>query len=90
MFQPRNVRKTWELMLAEGLVVEDAYDMLSRLRPEHYHQGPELDDDGSAGSVMVFFYPYGARTLYIKLKIWTDAQGDGGVVMSFHEEGRHG
>ncbi len=77
-------------MLAEGLVAEDVYDILSKLRPEHFHAGPEADDDGSPGDVMVFFYPYRARTVYIKLKIWSDAQGDAGVVMSFHEEGKHG
>ncbi len=43
---------------------------------------------------MLFFYPYAELfepferiELYIKLKIWTDADGDVGSVMSFHEEG---
>lgn len=27
--------------------------------------------------------------LYIKLKIWCDAAGDAGVVMSFHKEGQY-
>ena len=27
--------------------------------------------------------------IYIKLKIWTNANGDSGVVMSFHEEGEY-
>jgi hypothetical protein len=38
---------------------------------------------------MVFLYPYIKTRLYIKLKIWTDAHGDAGVVMSFHEEGMY-
>ena len=63
--------------------------MTTCTRFSHYQRGPEADDDGSGRSVMVFFYPYRAKTLYIKLKIWSDAQGDAGVVMSFHEEGKH-
>lgn len=36
----------------------------------------------------VVFDPRNQKTrIYIKLKIWTDANGDSGVVMSFHEEG---
>jgi len=27
--------------------------------------------------------------LYIKLKIWTDTNGDAGIVMSFHDEGNY-
>lgn len=77
-------------MLAEGLTKEDAYDILSRLGPEHYYRGPEPDDDGSPGDVMVFLYPYKKSILYIKLKIWTAGHGDAGIVMSFHEEGIHG
>jgi hypothetical protein len=38
---------------------------------------------------MVFQYPYKKSELYIKLKIWTDAGGDAGTVMSFHEEGMY-
>lgn len=93
-FKPRNPRKTWEFMLAEGLAEEDAYDIIAKLGPEHYQRGPEPDDDGSDGDVMLFYYPY-ARLfppcdrihLYIKLKIWTDTNGDAGIVMSFHDEG---
>jgi hypothetical protein len=52
--------------------------------------GPWVDHDRSEGDVMLFFYPYRENlTLYIKLKIWSDAMGnDAGVVMSFHEEGK--
>jgi hypothetical protein len=95
-FKPRNWRKTMEFMLKEGLSEEDVYDIVTKLKPEHYHQGPEPDDDGSPGDVMVFFYPYQSQSLpqnvirlYIKLKIWTDIDGDAGVVMSFHEEGNY-
>jgi hypothetical protein len=38
---------------------------------------------------MVFFYPYEGRTLYIKLKIWTDSDGEHAAVLSLHEEGQH-
>jgi hypothetical protein len=96
MFEPRNPNKTWEFMLAEGLVEDDAYYIIDQLGPEHYQWGPRLDDDGSPGDVMLFFYPY-ARLfppydrilLYIKLKIWVnqDTGEDAGIVMSFHDEG---
>jgi len=59
------------------------------LAPEHYYRGPDADDDGSPGNVMVFLYPYKGMALYIKLKIWTYSQGDAGIVMSFHQEGAH-
>ena len=89
VFQPSNWRKTREFMLAEGLDEEDVFDILARLKPEHYRRGPEGDRDGSGGNVMLFFYPHEKLTLYIKLKIWSDAHGDAGVVMSFHEEGKY-
>jgi hypothetical protein len=89
VFQPRNWRKTREFMVAEGLNVEDIFEILKQLKPEHYHSGPEDDRDGSGGNVMVFLYPYGVKTLYIKLKIWTDENGDACAVLSIHEEGMH-
>jgi hypothetical protein len=79
VFRPANRRKSWEFLLAEGLNEEDVLDTVSRLRPEHYHRGPEGDRDGSGGSVMVFQ----------KVKIWTSFEGDEGAVLSFHEEGEH-
>lgn len=88
VFSPRS-RKTKEFMLAEGLVVDDILDVLSQLRPEHYIRGPEDDRDGSGGNVMVFHFPYDQRTLYIKLKLWTDSSGEEAAVISFHEEGKH-
>ena len=87
LFQPRNRNKTWEFMLRENLSEEDACNIITCLEPKHYHRGPYPDDDGSSGDVMIFLYPYEKTRLYIKLKIWTDAHGDAGVVMSFHEEG---
>jgi len=93
-FKFRNPRKSREFMLEEGLHEEDAREIISNIRADHYYKGPEPDDDGSPGDVMVFFYPYqrqappGRRILlYIKLKIWTDTDGDAGIVMSFHDEG---
>jgi hypothetical protein len=45
---------------------------------------------------MVFHQPYTRQApagdmilLYIKLKIWTDTNGDAGIVMSFHDEGNY-
>ena len=45
---------------------------------------------------MVFHHPYtrraapgGAILQYIKLKIWTDADEDAGIVMSFNDEGNY-
>jgi hypothetical protein len=89
VFQPRNWRKTLEFMLQEGLTEEDVFGVIARLEARHSYEGPSLDDDGSAGDVMVFLYPYIKTRLYIKLKIWTDAHGNAGVVMSFHEEGMY-
>ena len=89
VFRPANWRKSREFLLAEGLNEEDVLDTVSRLRPEHYHSGPEGDRDGSGGNVMVFLYPYNKTTLYIKVKIWTSSGGDEGAVLSFHEEGKH-
>ncbi|MGA2640520.1 MAG: hypothetical protein ABSG21_06410 [Spirochaetia bacterium] len=76
-------------MLAEGLNEEDVVDILSRLGPEHYQWGPKDDHDGSGGNVMLFFYPYGEKRLYIKLKILTEKRGDACVVLSLHEEGTY-
>lgn len=76
-------------MHEEGLKFEDVFHIIAQLNPEHYQWGPEDDRDGSSGSVVLFFYPYGEFTLYIKLKIWTDEHGDAGAVLSFHEEGIH-
>jgi hypothetical protein len=89
VFRPASRRKSWEFLLAEGLNEEDVLDTVSRLRPDHYHSGPEGDRNGSGGSVMVFFYPYKKTTLYVKVKIWTSSEGDEGAVLSFHEEGEH-
>ncbi len=76
-------------MLKEGLHDEDAYDIISCLQSKHFYKGPESDDDGSPGNVMVFIYPYAGKRLYIKLKIWSEVNGYAGAVMSFHEEGKH-
>ncbi len=76
-------------MLAEALAEEDVFDILSHLHPEHFGVGPEEDRDGTSGNVMVFFYPYEGKTLYIKLKMWTDLDGEHAAVFSFHEEGQH-
>ncbi|MCX7026025.1 MAG: hypothetical protein NT061_00745 [Spirochaetes bacterium] len=93
-FQPRSARKTREFMSAERLAVEDVFEIIGQLEPEHYHWGPRADDDGSPGEVWLFYYPYAELfppferiLLYIKLKIWIDADGDVGIVMSFHDEG---
>ena len=93
-FQPRSTRKTREFMSAEGLAVEDVFRIIRQLEPEHYRKGPQADDDGSPGEVWIFYYPYSEFfppferiLLYIKLKLWIDADGDVGIVMSFHDEG---
>ncbi len=95
-WKPRNRRKTWEFMQDEELRVEDALEIISNLKAEERAKGPEPDDDGSPGDVMVFFHSYtrkaargGEILLYIKLKIWTDTNGDAGIVMSFHDEGNY-
>ena len=89
VFTPRHWRKTRDFLLAEGLAEEDVFDILGHLHPEHYGVGPEEDRDGTPGDVMVFFYPYEERTLYIKLKVWCGSDGGHAAVLSFHEEGQH-
>jgi len=76
-------------MMREGLNTDDIFDYLKRLEPSNYFDGPKNDRNGTPGNVMMFLYPYKNTRIYIKLKIWTDANGDSGVVMSFHEEGEY-
>jgi hypothetical protein len=80
-------------MLSQGLGEEDAFEIITNLEPEDCAWGPEPDDNGTPGEVWLFYYPYSEFLLpfdriqlYIKLKIWTDADGDAGVVISFHEK----
>lgn len=86
IFAPRN-SKTKLFMLQEGMNTDDVFDYLIKLEPSNYFDGPQEDRNGKPGDVMMFLYPYKKTRIYIKLKIWTDANGDSGVVMSFHEEG---
>lgn len=86
IFDPRN-QKTRLFMLQEGMNTDDVFEYLKKLEPSNYFDGPQEDRNGKPGDVMMFLYPYKNTRIYIKLKIWTDANGDSGVVMSFHEEG---
>lgn len=86
VFDPRN-QKTKKFLLQEGMNTDDVFDYLKKLEPSNYFDGPKEDRNGKPGDVMMFLYPYKKTKIYIKLKIWTDANGDSGVVMSFHEEG---
>ena len=86
VFDPRN-QKTKKFLLQEGMNTDDVFDYLKRLEPSNYFDGPQEDRNGNPGDVLMFLYPYKKTRIYIKLKIWTDANGDSGVVMSFHEEG---
>jgi len=88
IFDPRN-KKTQAFMMKEGFTSEDVFDYLKKLEPSNYFDGPKSDRNGTIGNVMMFLYPYKDTRIYIKLKIWTDANGDSGVVMSFHEEGEY-
>ncbi|WP_191015395.1 type II toxin-antitoxin system MqsR family toxin [Treponema zioleckii] len=89
IFKPRNRQKTMQFLFDEGLSVSDVLGFVKELRPENFYSGPTADDNGSAGDVMVFLQNYKDTKLYIKLKIWTDKNGDAGVVMSFHKEGQY-
>lgn len=88
IFDPRN-HKTQDFLLREDMTVDDVFEYLKRLEPSHYYDGPNNDRNGSPGDVMMFLYPYNKTRIYIKLKIWTDENGDSGVVISFHEEGEY-
>ena len=87
-FDPRN-NKTRDFMFEYDLNVEDVFNILKQLKPCHYFQGPEKDHNGTPGNVMMFLYKYEDILIYIKLKIWTDAKGNEGVIMSFHKEGTY-
>ncbi len=89
VFLPRNAPKTRQFMLDEELDTSDVFAAIEKLKPEDHFAGPEDDHDGTPGKVMVFKHPYKDTNLYIKLKLWTDARGDAGLVMSFHEEGKY-
>lgn len=89
IFKPRNRQKTMQFLFDEGLSVTDVLNYVKTLTPENFYSGPSPDDNGTSGDVMVFFQNYKNTKLYIKLKIWKDANGDEGVVMSFHKEGQY-
>ena len=89
IFKPRNRQKTMQFLFDEGLSVKDVLDYVKSLTPENFFSGPTPDYNGTTGDVMVFFKEYKDTKLYIKLKIWTDENGDAGVVMSFHKEGQY-
>jgi len=95
-FDPRNRQKTWEFLYNESLLVEDVFEIIDDLVPSECEWGPRSDDNGTRGEVWLFSTmftsqqaPYDRIKLYIKLKIWTDVNGDIGIVMSFHEWGRY-
>jgi len=88
-FAPRNQPKTRQFLLDTGWSQNDIFCILKKLESQHYYAGPEPDHDGTASKVMVFIYPHESLKLYIKLKIWTDAEGDAASIMSFHEEGQY-
>ena len=69
--------------------IDDVFDYLKKLEPSNYYDGPKDDRNGTPGDVMMFLYPYKNTRIYIKLKNWTDKNGDSGVVISFHEEGEY-
>ena len=88
LFDPRN-RKTTDFMLSHDLDTDDVIDILRRLRPSNYLDGPQDDKNGTDGDVMMFLYPYKGERVYIKIKIWKDKSGKAGVLISFHEEGNY-
>lgn len=88
VFDPRN-QKIQNFLLREDMDIDDVFDYLKKLEPSNYYDGPKDDRNGTPGDVMMFLYPYKNTRIYIKLKIWTDKNGDSGVVISFHEEGEY-
>lgn len=88
VFDPRN-QKTQNFLLREDMDIDDVFDYLKKLEPSNYYDGPKDDRNGTPGDVMMFLYPYKNTRIYIKLKNWTDKNGDSGVVISFHEEGEY-
>ena len=78
VFDPRN-QKTQNFLLREDMDIDDVFDYLKKLEPSNYYDGPKDDRNGTPGDVMMFLYPYKNTRIYIKLKIWTDKNGDSGV-----------
>lgn len=85
---PRNA-KTRIFMAENDLRTSDVLAILSQLKKEHYHWGPDSDDNGTPGNVFCFLYPWRGIKMYVKAKIWTDEHGKQAAVMSFHPEGMH-
>lgn len=81
--------KNRNFMLEHGLTSDDIFDMINNLTGRTRHLPPENDRNGSDGTVMVFFAPYKDFEIYIKIKIIFDEEKEGGVVISFHEEGEY-
>lgn len=88
VFDPRN-QKTMRFLLEEDMDESDVFEYLRKLDSSNYYDGPKADRNGEAGDIMMFLYPYEKTRIYIKLKIWTDKNGDFGAVISFHEEGNY-
>lgn len=86
VFDPRN-QKTMKFLLEEDMDENDVFEYLRKLDSSNYYDGPKDDKNGKPGNIMMFLYPYKKTRIYIKLKIWTDKNGDFGAVISFHEEG---
>jgi hypothetical protein len=67
------------------LTVSDLCSRLAKLKPENFVKEPEPDDDGSDGSIWVFYHDeFGAR-FYVKLKLYTVEGEDLLKILSFHD-----
>ena len=76
-------------MLAHGLRFDDILETLRNLQLSHFSRGPEADDAGFPGEVMVFIAPVDGVDFYIKVRLHREQGADSAVTISFHEEGNY-
>lgn len=90
-FDARNC-KTRAFMQKYSIYTDDVLEILSALKPREILRGPTADHDGTKGKVMEFIHPWMKIKLYIKIKVVDIADGDGGAILSVHEdeEGHYG
>lgn len=83
-FVPRD--KNLNAIAEFGLTIDDVEKIVLELTPEHYHNGPEADYDGSGDNVWIFGYHLENEEIYIKL---SDSESFGRAkCLSFHRSER--
>lgn len=76
-FIPRD--KNLNDMITLNLLPNDVDDYINQLTYRNYSEGPDNDNDGTAGQIWVFWGEIDSNPIYIKLKLDTKAK-----CISFH------